>query len=91
MILARVAGTVVASQKNKHLEGNKILVVQPLDLKQQDKGESFLALDRVCAGEGDIVLVHKEGGGTRILYKNEEIPLQAVVVAVVDNIDVIES
>ncbi len=90
MILARVAGTVVASQKNKHLEGSKILVVQPLDLKEHDKGESFLALDRVCAGEGDIVLVHKEGGGTRIMYQNEEIPVQAVIIAVVDNIDIIE-
>ncbi|MEK7487032.1 MAG: EutN/CcmL family microcompartment protein [Planctomycetota bacterium] len=90
MILARVAGTVVASQKNKHLEGNKILVVQPLDLKQQDKGDSFLAIDRVCAGEGDIVLVHKEGGAVRILYKNEEIPLQSVIVAVVDNLDIVD-
>lgn len=91
MILARVAGTVVAPQKNKHLVGEKILLVQPLDLDQSDKGDALLALDRVSAGEGDLVLVHKEGGGVRILYQNEEIPVQALVIAVVDNFDVVES
>jgi ethanolamine utilization protein EutN len=90
MFLARVAGTVVATQKNSQLVSQKILVVQPINLHKADEGVSVLAVDRVNAGVGDIVLVHKEGGGVRILYQNKEIPLQLLIVAVVDNFDFID-
>ena len=53
-------------------------------------GRPLLALDRVDAGVGDLVLVNKEGGSARILYENEETPVQAVIVAVVDDIEVME-
>lgn len=88
MILGVVKGTVVATQKHAHLCENRILVVQPVALDRQPEGTSLLALDRVDAGEGDFVLVNKEGGGARIIFEDNEIPLQAVVVAVVDDIEV---
>ncbi len=88
MILSRVTGVVWATRKDEQLEGQKLLITQPVDLKGKLVGSSLLALDRVDAGEGDQVLVNKEGSGARLLYGTHEIPVQAVVVAIVDRIDV---
>ena len=89
VILCRVVGDVVAPIKNPQLEGEKLLLCQPVDLEDKPKGEvSMIALDRVQAGEGDLVLVNKEGGGARIVYRDEATPVQAVIVAVVDNFHV---
>ncbi|MBU0517389.1 EutN/CcmL family microcompartment protein [bacterium] len=88
MILGRVTGDIHATVKNPHLVGCKILIVQPLDTDLSPKGSSLLAVDRVDAGIDDVVLVNKEGGSARIIFENEEIPLQAVIVAVVDDLHV---
>ena len=88
MILARVVGDLYATVKSVHFEGYKILIVQPLDTDLTPKGSTLLALDRVDAGPDDIVLINKEGGSARIIFKNPDIPLQAVIVAVVDGVDV---
>lgn len=88
MILARVTGTVVATRKHPRLEGNRLLIVHPVDLGQRLTGSSFLALDTVDAGEGDLVLVNREGGGARIVFGDQRIPVQAVIVGVVDGVDV---
>ncbi|MCX6640853.1 MAG: EutN/CcmL family microcompartment protein [bacterium] len=90
MILCRVIGDVYATVKNPNFEGTKILIVQPLDANLKTKGSSLLALDSVDAGPEDIVLVNKEGGGARIIFQNDEIPVQAVIVAVVDDLEVEE-
>ena len=63
---------------------------QAVDLSGAVIGRPLLALDRVDAGVGDLVLVNKEGGSARILYENEETPVQAVIVAVVDDVEVME-
>ena len=88
MILAKVEGTVVATHKNKHLANNRLLVVQPVDLNGNAVGNNIIALDVVDAGAGDLVLIMKEGGSARIIFNDPKIPLQSVVVAVVDDIDV---
>lgn len=88
MLLCRVIGSVVATQKNKHLEHNRLLVIQPIDIDEKPMGSSLIALDRVDAGEGDLVLAIREGGASRMLFDDQEIPLQSVIVAVVDNIEV---
>jgi ethanolamine utilization protein EutN len=90
MILCRVIGDVYSTVKNPNFVGTKILIVQPVDPQLKDKGGSMLALDRVDAGPNDIVLVNKEGGSARIIFQNDEIPVQAVIVAVVDGVDVRE-
>jgi len=56
MIIGRVLGNVIATQKQESHEGKKILLVQPLDLDGQPTGEPFVALDAVDAGVGDRVL-----------------------------------
>lgn len=88
MILGRVTGTVVATKKHPRLEGNRLLIVQPVDLEKRLTGSAFLALDVVDAGEGDLVLVNREGGGARIVFGDQKIPIQAVVVGVVDGVDI---
>ncbi|MBI2930796.1 MAG: EutN/CcmL family microcompartment protein [Planctomycetes bacterium] len=87
MILARVTGVVVAPQKNVELECQRLLVVHPIGLDGGFVGSSFLAVDRVDAGEGDHVLVNREGSGARLALGNDKTPVQAVVVAVVDRWD----
>lgn len=88
MILARVTGTIVATQKNPEFVGYKLLLVHPIDLDGELIKSSFLAVDIVDAGVGDRVLVLDEGGSTRIVLANDKIPLRNVVIGVVDDIHV---
>ena len=89
MLICRVVGDVVSTIKNQHLKGHKLLLVQPVDLDgQTPKGETIIALDKVDAGPQDLVLVNREGGGARLLLGDPKIPVQAVIVGVIDNIDV---
>ena len=90
MILARVTGTVVSTQKNEELEGNRLLVIQPIDHHGKQVGSSLVALDVVDAGEGDRVLVIDEGGSARIVLGNDQCPLRNVVIGVVDDVDIDE-
>jgi ethanolamine utilization protein EutN len=88
MTLCRVTGSVVSTHKNKHLEGYKILIVQPVDLNYQPIGNDMLAIDQVNAGVNDLVIVMKEGGSARRILKNSKNPVQAIIVGVVDGINV---
>lgn len=91
MLLCRVVGDVVSTVKNQHLQGNKLLLVQPVDLDTHTPtGVELIAVDHAQAGAGDLVLVNKEGGSARLMLQDEESPAQAVVVAVVDGIDLLE-
>ena len=88
MIICKVSGDIVSTVKNKRFVGKKILIVQPLDLEDNPQGEAFLALDAVQAGVGDRVLVLREGGSARIVFDDNEIPVQAVITAVIDGIEI---
>ncbi len=89
MFLARVVGTVVSTHKNDRLEGKKLLLVQRLGLDDESDGSvEIIALDVVDAGEGDRVLVVQEGSSARKLFADEKIPVQAVIVGVVDSVTV---
>jgi microcompartment protein CcmK/EutM len=61
MILAKVVGNVVATQKNYRYEGGRILVVQPVDPDGSPVGDQMLVLDSMDAGVGDTVIVVREG------------------------------
>lgn len=87
MRLCRVKGTVVSTAKLPCYDGLKLLVVQPVDERRADVGHSFLAVDRVQAGEGDLVLVNSEGNGARQLFKVAKLPIRSVIVGVVDQVD----
>jgi ethanolamine utilization protein EutN len=91
MILGKVLGPVVSSVKHPAFAGLRLLVVQPIDEAGAPLGQSLLAVDRVCdAGEGDTVLLLKEGTGVRQLFglpKEAKWPIQVCVAGVVDQID----
>ena len=89
MIIARVLGNVVSTEKHPQYRGYKILVVQPIDPQGKPKGRSFLALDGVQAGIGDRVLVVDEGGSARTVLKDEgALTVRTVACGIVDRIDV---
>ncbi|MBI2566536.1 MAG: EutN/CcmL family microcompartment protein [Candidatus Schekmanbacteria bacterium] len=87
MILARVTGKAVATRKEACFEGKKLLRIQPVDLDGSAVGSSFLAFDSVDAGHGDVVLVVQEGGSANSVAGTVRKPLDAVIVAVVDTIE----
>ena len=90
MIICNVIGDIVSTVKNDRFTGKKIMIVQPLDLDNNPDGKAFLAIDTVQAGVNDRVLVLREGGSARIIFEDNEIPLQAVIVGVIDGVEISE-
>ncbi len=89
MILARVKGNIVATQKNSYLVGHKLLTIHPIDLNGKYIGEKdIVALDTVDAGIGDTVLVVQEGAAAVQILGHRNAPVHTMVVAVVDKIDI---
>ncbi len=91
MIIARVIGNVVATQKDPAHEGRKILLVQPLDLDGSDRGDAVLALDSVDAGSGDRVLVVQEGWSAMTAVGRPQTPIDMAIIGVVDKITLAKS
>ena len=87
MLLGRVIGNVVATQKDPKYEGGKLLVVQPISLEGTDDGDSIVAVDGVGAGAGETVLVVVEGRSTSIAMDRKLAPANAAIVGIVDHID----
>jgi ethanolamine utilization protein EutN len=85
--LARVVGDVVSTHRHENMGGRKLLLVRRLDLQDNEEGTEVIALDVIGVGRGEKVLVVQEGGAARALFKNDKIPVQAVVVGVVDRVD----
>jgi microcompartment protein CcmK/EutM len=90
MLIARVIGDVVATQKAPSHEGQKILVVQPLNLDGSDRGEPVVALDAVDAGAGDRVLLATEGFSAMTSVGRPNSPIDMAVVGVIDSVDLID-
>ncbi len=89
MLLGRVIGDVVATQKNSRYEGARIMVVQPINLDGTPRGATLLALDSVDSGEGDVVIVVQEGWGASTAATGE--PGAAIDSAIVGIVDLIEA
>jgi ethanolamine utilization protein EutN len=88
MILARVVGNVVATQKDARYEGSRILVVQPIDLDGSKLGDELLALDSVDAGVGDTVVVVREGWSASTAATGKPgAAIDSAIVGVVDSIE----
>ncbi len=87
MIIGRVVDQFVATQKDSALEGQKLLVVQPLTLEGEESGESVLAIDGVDAGVGDRVLVVQDGWAAMWVLGKFFTPVDAAVIGVVDRLD----
>ena len=90
MLIGRIIGDVVATQKSPSHEGRKILVVQPLNLDGSDRGDPVLALDAVDAGIGDRVLVVTEGFSAMTAVGRPQSPIDMAVIGVIDTVDLAE-
>jgi ethanolamine utilization protein EutN len=89
MIIARVIGEVVATQKHASHEGRKLLLVQPVTPEGQERGDAVLALDAVDAGIGDQVLVVQEGYAAMSAAGRQNAPIDATIVAVIDAVEML--
>ena len=87
MQIAQVVGTVVSTQKNRKLEGAKLLLVQPLALDGTARGTALLAIDAVGAGVGERVLVVIEGKAAGDALGRKAAAVDAAIVGIVDELD----
>ena len=87
MFLADVVGTVVSPVQHPVLEGERLLLVRPLDPRGTRTGKTRIALDRASAGEGDRVLVVDEGNAGRQLLAAPHGPVKTVIVGIVDFVE----
>lgn len=86
MLIGKIIGDIVATQKAPSHEGRKILMVQPLNLDGSERGEVLLALDAVDAGVGDRVLVVTEGWSAMTAVERPQSPIDMSVVGVIDSV-----
>ena len=87
MLLGRVTGTVVASQKEPLMEGLTFLLVRQLDADNTDSGGSVVAVDAVGAGVGEVVM-YASGSSARQTQVTQNRPCDAVILAIVDTWEV---
>lgn len=90
MILARVVGEVVSTQKRPQFEGAKLLIVQPEVPGGGPTGTSLLAIDSVGAGRGELVIAVLEGRAAGEALGKKLSPVDAAIVGIVDRVDLEE-
>lgn len=77
----------MATHRHGELGGRKLLLIRRLSLEGREEGSEVIALDVIGVGVGERVLVVQEGNAARTLFRSPKIPAQAVVVGVVDRVD----
>jgi carbon dioxide concentrating mechanism protein CcmL len=87
MQIAKVRGTVVSTQKDPSLRGVKLLMLQLVDEEGNTLPQYEVAADTVGAGVDEWVLISR-GSAARQILGNEQRPLDAAVVAIIDTIHV---
>lgn len=87
MILGKVIGNIVSTERAIGYEGKIILIIQPISPDGKIKGNTFLAVDTVQAGVGDTVLTLNEGTSAREAVREPETyTIKSVIVGIVDHI-----
>lgn len=89
MLIARVVGELVATQKHPSHEGRKLLLVQPLHLDGSNRGDPVVALDAVDAGVGDQVLLTTDGFSAMTSVGRPQSPIDMAVIAFIDRIELL--
>ena len=78
MLIARVVGTLVSTQKHRKFEGATLLLVQPLTEGDQPRGPVLLAVDTVGAGVHEKVLVVLDGKAAGDAMQKKAAPLYGI-------------
>jgi microcompartment protein CcmK/EutM len=93
MFIAKVTGSVVATQKVASMTGRKLLTVEPLrvDPAKRDRliatGRTFVVVDTVGAGLDETVLI-VQGSSARMTTETEKLPVDATIIGIVDTVNV---
>jgi len=93
MFVAKVTGSVVATQKVDSMVGQKLLVVEPYRIDEQDRsrlkstGRTFVCVDTVGAGVGEFVLI-VQGSSARLTPQTKPLPIDAAIIGIVDSVHV---
>jgi ethanolamine utilization protein EutN len=87
MLIGRVIGNIVATKKNLKLDGEKLLLVQPLELSGAAKGTPIIAIDRISAGARDRVLYTQDGRTAQQILGRGTAGIDAAILGVIDEID----
>lgn len=87
MLIARVIGTTISTIKDEKLTGCKLLIMRPTDETGTPVGKPYVAVDTLDAGVGDLVLT-AHGSGGRQTYLTRNSPVDAVIMAVIDHLEV---
>ena len=93
MFVAKVTGSVVATQKVASMTGQKLLVVEPYRVDEADPtrlkatGRTFVAVDTVGAGTGEFVLI-VQGSSARLTPETEKLPVDAAIIGIVDTVNI---
>lgn len=93
MFVAKVIGSMVATQKVDAMVGHKLLMVEPYRLDPETRaslksaGRTFVAVDTVGAGEGELVLI-VQGSSARLTPETKNLPVDTVIIGIVDSVHV---
>jgi microcompartment protein CcmK/EutM len=93
MFLARVTGSVIATQKAASMTGHKLMTVEPMRVDPNDHakligtGRTFVCIDTVGAGQGEMVLI-VQGSSARMTPETGKMPVDAAIVGIVDNVNI---
>ncbi|HEX3656154.1 MAG TPA: EutN/CcmL family microcompartment protein [Pirellulales bacterium] len=93
MFVAKVTGSVVATQKVASMVGHKLLVVEPYRIDAKDRrklsttGRTFVAVDTVGAGLNEFVLI-VQGSSARLTPETKNLPVDATIIGIVDTVHV---
>lgn len=87
MLMGKIVGTVVSTQKDSGLTGYKLLVVQCVDIEMKLTPSYVIAVDAIGCGANEMVIV-VQGSSARITDRTKNKPVDAAIIAIVDNVDV---
>ncbi len=93
MFIARITGSLVATQKVASMVGQKLLIVEPLRVDEKDAsslkptGRTFVVVDTVGAGEGEVVLC-VQGSSARYTPETKTLPIDAAIIGIVDQVQI---
>jgi len=87
MLMGKVVGTVVSTQKDQGLEGYKLQIVQIVDFEMKKTSSYVVAVDAIGAGYDEMVLV-VQGSSARLTAQTKNKPVDAAIIAIVDSVDI---
>ena len=93
MFLGRITGSIIATQKVDSMVGQKLLIIEPLRVNEKDQsnlvptGRTFVTVDTVGAGEGEVVLC-VQGSSARFTPETKTLPIDAAIIGIVDQVQV---